>query len=210
MARTRTVPLPRGDRRGDGGNVEADAGSFDVWLDAVETHDLLHVVPPVYNTQTPDVLLTAAAQALASWTGASSVRLALEGHGRDVDDLDLDVTRTIGWFTSLYPVTIDAGGDGPGDALKRVKEQLRAVPDRARAATACCGTCRRTRSCARRSPRTRGRRSASTTSDSSTRPCRRRRRFVPRATPSPPRAIRAAGVRISWTSWPASKAAGSA
>ena len=129
-AREKAVPLPCDRRHGDATNAEADAAIVDVWLDPAATRDLLHVVPPVYNTQTPDVLLAAAAQAVAAWTGSSRVRLALEGHGRDVDGVDLDVSRTVGWFTSLYPVTLDAGGGHPGEAVKRVKEQLRAVPGR--------------------------------------------------------------------------------
>ncbi|MEK8104456.1 condensation domain-containing protein [Micromonospora sp. M12] len=54
----------------------------------------------------------------------------LEGHGREdlVDGLDL--SRTVGWFTSNYPVRLDPGTDGGTAGLKRVKEQLRAVPDK--------------------------------------------------------------------------------
>ena len=67
--------------------------------------------------------------------------VALEGHGREEDVVPgADLSRTVGWFTSIFPVRLDpgpvdvadalAGGPAAGSALKRVKEQLRAVPDR--------------------------------------------------------------------------------
>ena len=68
------------------------------------------------------------------------VLLDLEGHGREEVFADVDLSRTVGWFTSLYPVRLDAGGldleealaGGPalGRAVKTIKEQLRAVPDK--------------------------------------------------------------------------------
>ena len=64
----------------------------------------------------------------------------LEGHGREPMADGIDLSRTVGWFTSLYPVRLDVGpidldvalggGAAMGDALKRVKEQLRAIPGR--------------------------------------------------------------------------------
>ena len=65
--------------------------------------------------------------------------LDLEGHGRTEGFAGVDLSRTVGWFTSLYPVRLDAqgldldealaGGPALGRAVKRFKEQLRAVPD---------------------------------------------------------------------------------
>ena len=103
-----------------------------VRLGAEETRALLQEVPSAYRTQVNDVLLCALAQAVSEWTGGPRVRLALEGHGREEGvGAGVDLTRTVGWFTSLYPVVLDLeGAAGPGDRLKRVKEQLRAVPGR--------------------------------------------------------------------------------
>jgi non-ribosomal peptide synthase protein (TIGR01720 family) len=77
------------------------------------------------------VLLTALAAAFAGWTGQRTLLVDLEGHGREALFADVDVSRTVGWFTSLFPVLLDAGtATDPGHALKAVKEELRAVPTR--------------------------------------------------------------------------------
>ena len=68
-------------------------------LDAQRTRDLLQTVPPVYNTRINDVLLCALTRAIAGVTGVDSVRIALEGHGREDLFDDCDIARTIGWFT---------------------------------------------------------------------------------------------------------------
>jgi non-ribosomal peptide synthase protein (TIGR01720 family) len=103
----------------------------EVTLGAAETQALLHEVPPVYHTQINDVLLTALLEAFAPWTGRRCLLLDLEGHGREALFADMDVSRTVGWFTSLFPVWLElAHADDPGAALRRVKETLRAVPHR--------------------------------------------------------------------------------
>ena len=100
-------------------------------LERVETRALLQDVPGTYRTQVNDVLLAALARALCTWTGEHTARVDLEGHGREELFEDVDLSRTVGWFTSIYPVTLDlAGAPGPGETLKRVKETLRAVPGR--------------------------------------------------------------------------------
>jgi non-ribosomal peptide synthase protein (TIGR01720 family) len=102
-----------------------------VSLGVEETEALLKKIPEVYHTQINDVLLTAVVQAFTSWTGNGSLLLALEGHGREPLFEDVDVSRTIGWFTTIYPVCLHVEpDDSPGDALKSIKEQLRAVPNR--------------------------------------------------------------------------------
>ncbi|MEV0691703.1 non-ribosomal peptide synthase/polyketide synthase [Streptomyces sp. NPDC050388] len=115
----------------DGGNTAADLRAVTVRLDRRRTDDLLRRVPGVYRTRIDDVLLTALGRALADWTGRGTVAVGLEGHGRE-DRLfdDLDLSRTVGWFTSLFPVALELPEGDWGAALKSVKEQLRAVPDR--------------------------------------------------------------------------------
>jgi non-ribosomal peptide synthase protein (TIGR01720 family) len=58
------------------------------------------------------------------------VCIDLEGHGREALFDDIDLTRTVGWFTSMFPVRLELPGDDLGSALKAVKEQLRRIPDR--------------------------------------------------------------------------------
>ncbi len=98
------------------------------WI-AAKTHTLLKEAPAAYRTQVQDVLLTALARALTEWSGNDRVLIHLEGHGREDASNEFDLSRTVGWFTSLYPVALDAHGE-TGDALKRVKETLRAIPHR--------------------------------------------------------------------------------
>jgi amino acid adenylation domain-containing protein/non-ribosomal peptide synthase protein (TIGR01720 family) len=114
-----------------GPNDEASARTITVSLGAEETEQLLRDVPAVYRTQINDVLLTAFVEAFAGWTGEGTALVDLEGHGREGLFADVDLTRTVGWFTSIFPVVL-ARGDarGPGEMLKSVKEQLRAVPER--------------------------------------------------------------------------------
>ena len=69
---------------------------------ATETRDLLQQVPAAYGTQINDVLLAALARALAAWTGRGP-RVELEGHGREDLFEAVDLSRTVGWFTTLYP-----------------------------------------------------------------------------------------------------------
>jgi amino acid adenylation domain-containing protein/non-ribosomal peptide synthase protein (TIGR01720 family) len=108
-----------------GENTEASARTIAISLDPAETRALLQDVPAVYRTQINDVLLTAFSQAFGG-----SVNLDLEGHGREEIIDGIDVSRTVGWFTTIFPVRLETGGAGPGEALKSVKEQLRAVPRR--------------------------------------------------------------------------------
>lgn len=96
-----------------------------------ETRALLHEVPQVYRTQVNEALLTALARAFAEWSGNGSLLVEMEGHGREEVFEDIDLSRTVGWFTSYYPVLLETDKNaGPGDELKRIKEQLRGLPSR--------------------------------------------------------------------------------
>ncbi|MEO5728349.1 MAG: condensation domain-containing protein, partial [Byssovorax sp.] len=121
-------PLPR-DFAGEGSVVPAQMVSET--LSAEETEALLQRVPQAYHTQINDVLLTALAQTLGGWTGARAVLVDLEGHGRENLFEQVDLSRTVGWFTTIFPVVLrlEEGG-GPGAALAAIKEQLRRIPER--------------------------------------------------------------------------------
>jgi non-ribosomal peptide synthase protein (TIGR01720 family) len=76
-----------------------------------------------------EVLLTALASALAGWTGADHVQLDVEGHGREALFPEVDLSRTVGWFTAVHPVVLPAlPAGGWGERLVAVKEGLRALP----------------------------------------------------------------------------------
>jgi non-ribosomal peptide synthase protein (TIGR01720 family) len=112
-------------------NLESDASSVSVELTADETTALLQEVPAAYRTQINDVLLTALVMTLQRSTGGGSFLIELEGHGREDIGDDLDLSRTIGWFTSLFPLRLElTPGTGIEAALKSVKEQIRKLPDR--------------------------------------------------------------------------------
>lgn len=113
-----------------GGNTKSSARSYAVQLDASDTQALLQKVPSAYNTQINDVLLTALARTLAQWTKRDVVAIDMEGHGREDIGADLDTSRTVGWFTSLFPVALRIEGAGLGPALCAIKEQLRRLPKR--------------------------------------------------------------------------------
>jgi aryl carrier-like protein len=99
-------------------------------LDEEQTQALLQSVPPVYRTQINDVLVTALARAFHEQLGLHQLLVGLEGHGREEIGPGVDVSRTVGWFTSVFPVLLPAGDEDPGAALKAVKERLRAIPNR--------------------------------------------------------------------------------
>jgi amino acid adenylation domain-containing protein/non-ribosomal peptide synthase protein (TIGR01720 family) len=98
-------------------------------LDAEHTRQLLQQAPAAYRTQINDLLLTALARVICQWTGQASSLIQLEGHGREDLFDDIDLTRTLGWFTSLFPVRLTPA-ESLGASIKQIKEQLRAVPDK--------------------------------------------------------------------------------
>ncbi|WP_221361227.1 non-ribosomal peptide synthetase [Streptomyces beigongshangae] len=133
VARAVRTELPT-DRTGR--NSTAAERSVTVALDRAHTEALLRTVPGTYRTQVNDVLLSALAVVVARWTGRPETSLTLEGHGREevLPGADIDLSGTVGWFTSLFPVVLRVpgapGSPDWGEVIKSVKEQLRAVPNR--------------------------------------------------------------------------------
>ena len=126
----------------------ATARHLTLMLPADVTAPLLTTVPGAFHGRVNDVLLTALVVAVAGWRRrrahgkgtSNAVLIDLEGHGREQQLFEgVDLSRTVGWFTSLFPVRLDAGaldleealegGAALGQAFKRIKEQLRALPD---------------------------------------------------------------------------------
>lgn len=124
--RGEALPLPL-DLQG-GANTVASARTISLSLSVHETEQLLREAPAAYHTEVNDVLLAALGQTLAEWTGRALVLVDLESHGREQLD-ELDLSRTVGWFTSIFPVLLDLSErHAPAALLTSVKEQLRHVP----------------------------------------------------------------------------------
>ncbi|UVK81658.1 non-ribosomal peptide synthetase [Pseudomonas sichuanensis] len=115
-----------------GGNLHRHAQSLAIELDVEQTRQLLQQAPAAYHTQVNDLLLTALARTLCRWTGDEQVLVQLEGHGRDGLFEDMDLTRSVGWFTNAYPLSLSPdmaeGEVARAASIKRIKEQLREVP----------------------------------------------------------------------------------
>ena len=112
-----------------GGRQHRHGHTLSVRLDASRTRQLLQQAPSAYRTHINDLLLTALARVTCRWTRQSSTVVQLEGHGRETLFDDIDLSRTVGWFTSAYPVRLTPHLDaGQGDSIKAIKEQLRQVP----------------------------------------------------------------------------------
>lgn len=112
-------------------NTIKSLGKISATLSVTETDDLLTKTSTAYNTRVNDLLVTALAQTIHSWSATNALVFGLEGHGREEIFDELDLSRTVGWFTSYFPVSIvlDDPSD-PGKAIVNTKEQLRGIPGR--------------------------------------------------------------------------------
>ncbi|WP_085638155.1 MULTISPECIES: non-ribosomal peptide synthetase [unclassified Pseudomonas] len=113
----------------EGGQQHCQAQAIRTPLGKELTRQLLQEAPAAYRTQVNDLLLTALARVMVRWTGDDSVLVQLEGHGREDLFDTVDLTRTVGWFTSLFPARLTPAAD-LGASLKQIKEQLRAIPNK--------------------------------------------------------------------------------
>jgi iturin family lipopeptide synthetase B len=108
---------------------DADYVSFN--LSEEETTNLLTKVNDPFGTEINDILLTALGMAFRETYGHDKVTIALEGHGREEIMKDINVSRTIGWFTSIFPVVLDMSYErNLSRQIKEVKEILRRVPNK--------------------------------------------------------------------------------
>ncbi len=111
-------------------NKYKDSHSINLTLSETETNLLLTKVNKAYQTEINDILLTALGLAVKEWTGENLCLFNLEGHGREEILKNLDVTRTVGWFTSIYPVLLKMNLHGLSKQIKSVKENLRNIPNK--------------------------------------------------------------------------------
>lgn len=128
---TSTEPLPRDWTAAPGEMIQANVRNVEITLDESATRQLLTEVNRAYNTGVEDILLTALGLAVFDWTGNRVQAITLEGHGRDYLTGNIDITRTVGWFTTRFPVVLELEpGEGHflNRSIKKVKETLRAIP----------------------------------------------------------------------------------
>lgn len=122
---TQISPLPVDYSQGV--NSEASSRTLNVSLDEAETGALLQALPRTYQARFDEVLLACLGQTFQEWTGGPLL-IDVEGHGREPIFPDIDLSRTVGWFTTIYPVVIDlTNTSGPIDAIERAKGQLRSI-----------------------------------------------------------------------------------
>jgi non-ribosomal peptide synthase protein (TIGR01720 family) len=121
--------LPRDHNLGT--NTVASARTITERLETEDTRALLQEVPKVYRVQIEEALLGMAVAVLSGWSGHSKMRIYLEGHGREEIPGNLDVSRSVGWFTTLYPVEFETSRESTlAQKLWSTKERLRGVPHR--------------------------------------------------------------------------------
>ncbi|WP_019640671.1 non-ribosomal peptide synthetase [Paenibacillus fonticola] len=123
-------PLPKD---GEGARIRTveSSASWSISLSEAETNNLLTGIHHAYKTEINDVLLAALGLAMQEWTGHETLAIHLEGHGREEVLDSVDVTRTVGWFTSIYPVTFELKKtEGIAYWIKSFKEKLRRIPNK--------------------------------------------------------------------------------
>ena len=110
-------------------NTQGSAKTVIASLASTDTDTVLRELPGVLSCRVNELLMCALAVALRRFTGTPCVRFDVEGHGRDADFEGVDVSRTIGWFTTVYPVALTLPpNDDPKTLLLQSKEQLRKIP----------------------------------------------------------------------------------
>ncbi|MGB8192824.1 MAG: amino acid adenylation domain-containing protein, partial [Chitinophagaceae bacterium] len=108
-----------------------DMRTHTIKLNADRTRELLQQAQQAYHTEINDLLLAGLGSTIAAWNGSNKIVIGLEGHGRESIIKEMDISHTVGWFTSLYPVLLELPRDNSADRLlKSVKEQLRQVPEK--------------------------------------------------------------------------------
>ncbi|UII33626.1 amino acid adenylation domain-containing protein [Fulvivirga ulvae] len=114
----------------DGNNKVADQKEISFYIDATYTSRLLKEAHEAFGTQINDLLLTALAWTVQKKYGLNQLYTMLEGHGREAIAEQTDISRTLGWFTSIFPVCLSVPEGSPGTQIKSLKEQLRSVPNK--------------------------------------------------------------------------------
>jgi microcystin synthetase protein McyA len=131
ILQTKTKALPTACVPDPNKNTVASVHEISRVLDEELTGLLLHEVHETYNTRINDLLISALVLTLSDWTNESAFHIDLESHGREDLFDDVDISRTVGWFTSLYPMLFqfDSYDHSYGSIIRTVKEQIRSIPN---------------------------------------------------------------------------------
>jgi len=111
-------------------NVYRQSESVEIILSEVETQTFLSQPQRAYRADSESTLLAALGRALGDWHQGDATRILVESHGREAMCDDQDLTRTVGWFTSIYPFILHADHDDYRQAIRVTKEDLRRIPRR--------------------------------------------------------------------------------
>jgi len=114
----------------DGKTTYQEVGSYTVNFSQELTTSLLKESNQAFSTEINDLLLAALAMSFSKWTNNDNVVISLEGHGREELFDDVDITETVGWFTSLYPVLLENFQDDVEATIVQAKENLKAIPNK--------------------------------------------------------------------------------
>lgn len=112
----------------DGSNLIKDRATKKISLETADTGLLLTTVRSAFNTEINDILLSALALTLRESFGMEHCRIAMEGHGREHVLGAVNVSRTVGYFTTIYPLNITAAGDDLSVVVRRNKKRIHEVP----------------------------------------------------------------------------------
>ncbi|WP_268640979.1 condensation domain-containing protein, partial [Paenibacillus chitinolyticus] len=120
--------MAAGELRMDEQTGESGYDSYTIHLSVEETESLLQRAGKAFRTEVPDLLISALGMSVKKLTGASVVTIGVEGHGREAIHRRIDIDRTIGWFTSVYPIMV-ACHDEMAESIIATKEMLRKIPN---------------------------------------------------------------------------------
>ncbi|GGH50396.1 hypothetical protein GCM10008014_15480 [Paenibacillus silvae] len=118
------VDMPRKENKVDSARIVSDG------LTELETKSLLQEVPSIYKVHINDILLTALISAFSTCFGQSSLLINMEGHGREDIFIDLDVSRTVGWFTAEFPLLLNLGPESLSSRISNIHNQLKHISQR--------------------------------------------------------------------------------
>ncbi len=110
-------------------NTKNEITISEIELDTEKTELLLNKSASAYNTEINDLLLTALAYSVKNITDKNTCMLTLEGHGRENIDDSIDISNTVGWFTTMYPVKLELK-DTLANSIKSIKRHLRSIPNK--------------------------------------------------------------------------------
>jgi len=110
----------------------AGGKSREAYLNLSEQHTqrLLNEANQAYGTEINDILIAAVALAVNAWTGAPKFLIEMEGHGREETAGEVNLSRTVGWCTALYPLEVEVDTQDPESLVQSVRQRLRTVPGR--------------------------------------------------------------------------------